>query len=256
MPSFPARLRRYRRLLATAMPIIMMGAEAAHADTIQTVGQGGTLTAASTWSDTAAGTTPPTVNGDGTTNPATGVVVNDISSNPSSTYIFDRTMSNPSGSYAGFTIKDGNQTPGENIGFLDSYVFTVSTAISNATLISLNLDTTLGLDDLSMRIYQYSSSNNYNVSTSQAPGGTLLVDSWSLSDNASSGNIVASTTLSQNGLAAGTYVLQVAGLETGTQSGTYQGSLNIDPVPLPAALPLIVSGLGLLGGLARRRRNV
>jgi hypothetical protein len=251
MPLFPAPLRRYSGLVA-ALPILM-GVQAAHADIIQTVGPGGTLSAASTWADTAAGQTPPAVNGTGTNNGTAPALVNNLLDNMSSTYTFGRTITNPNGSYTGFTINDANQGM-ENIGFLDSYVFTIPTAISNATVISLNLGTTLGLDDLTMRIYEYSSANNYLVSASGSVG-TLLVDPWSKSDNASSGDYVASSTIAPGGMAAGTYVLQVAGLETGGTSGTYQGSLNIEPVPLPATLPLLFAGLGLVGGLSRRKSS-
>ena len=46
-------------------------------------------------------------------------------------------------------------------------------------------------------------------------------------------------------LASGTYVLEVRGDVTGTGGGSYAGLIDLQPVPLPAALPLILSGLGL-----------
>jgi hypothetical protein len=54
-------------------------------------------------------------------------------------------------------------------------------------------------------------------------------------------------------LTGGPYVLEIQGDVTGTSGGTYTGSLNLNPVPLPAALPLLLSGLGLLGGTLRKR---
>jgi hypothetical protein len=53
-------------------------------------------------------------------------------------------------------------------------------------------------------------------------------------------------------LTAGTYDLQVRGT-TDTLGGSFSGVLNTAPVPLPAALPLLLSGFGLLGGMLRRR---
>lgn len=62
------------------------------------------------------------------------------------------------------------------------------------------------------------------------------------------------TVMNPTTLTAGEYVFEIRGEVTGSGGGTYSGSLNLNPVPLPAALPLLISGLGLLGGLVRKRR--
>jgi hypothetical protein len=54
---------------------------------------------------------------------------------------------------------------------------------------------------------------------------------------------------------AGNYILQIRG-EAANPSGSYGGTITFDVVPLPAALPLLLSGLmGWVGfgGLFRRR---
>jgi hypothetical protein len=56
-------------------------------------------------------------------------------------------------------------------------------------------------------------------------------------------------------LNAGTYDLQVRGT-TEALGGSYSGVMNLTPVPLPAAFPLLLSGLGMLRGLRRRRVGV
>jgi hypothetical protein len=60
-------------------------------------------------------------------------------------------------------------------------------------------------------------------------------------------------------LAAGTYVLEVRGsLLAGDgvpgSSGSYSGVLNLTPVPLPAGLPLLLSGVSMFGAWISRRR--
>lgn len=49
-------------------------------------------------------------------------------------------------------------------------------------------------------------------------------------------------------------LLDVAGIASGAGGGNYIGSPDLQPVPLPAALPLLLSGLGGLGVWGRRRR--
>jgi hypothetical protein len=54
--------------------------------------------------------------------------------------------------------------------------------------------------------------------------------------------------------ATGTYVLDIAATATGSQGGLYVGALNLQPVPLPAAVWFMLSGLAGLGMRARRRK--
>ena len=63
---------------------------------------------------------------------------------------------------------------------------------------------------------------------------------------------MAATTVS-----AGLYVLEVVGqLSNGATSGSYSGQLSVAPVPLPAALPFLLSGIAGLVGFLRRRTAV
>jgi hypothetical protein len=48
-------------------------------------------------------------------------------------------------------------------------------------------------------------------------------------------------------------VLEVRGDVTGTSGGSYAGTLNLQPVPLPAAAWLLISGFAGLVPLVRRR---
>lgn len=59
--------------------------------------------------------------------------------------------------------------------------------------------------------------------------------------------------LSVNNVAAGSYYWKLDGDAIGTHGGTYQFSLNTAPVPEPETYAMMLSGLGLLGFIGRRR---
>ena len=130
--------------------------------------------------------------------------------------------------------------------FYDDYVFTVASSTVDAASFLLN-ESTLAISDLQMRLY--STTGNTLPVLGDSPAG--LQANWSnpISTDGSQSNLA--TTM----LTAGTYVLEVRGDVTGATGGTYAGIIDLQPVPLPAALPLLLSGLGLLGGLARKRFN-
>jgi PEP-CTERM motif-containing protein len=130
--------------------------------------------------------------------------------------------------------------------FYDDYIFTVANSTVDAASFLLNEGSTLAISDLQMRLY--STTGNTLPVLGDSPDG--LEANWSnpISTNGSQSNLA--TTM----LNAGTYVLEVRGDVTGQDGGTYTGIIDLQPVPLPAALPLLLSGLGLLGGLARKRR--
>jgi hypothetical protein len=131
--------------------------------------------------------------------------------------------------------------------FYDDYIFTVANSTVDAASFLLNEGSTLAISDLQMRLY--STTRNTPPVLGDSPAG--LQANWSnpISTNGSQSNLA--TTM----LSAGTYVLEVRGDVTGQSGGSYTGIIDLQPVPLPAALPLLLSGLGLLGGLARKRRT-
>ena len=92
---------------------------------------------------------------------------------------------------------------------------------------------------------------NANVAYTGSPGPNVI-DAWSTNTN---NGTVDTTSLPITTLAAGEYVLQVAGLSS-TGGGTYSGQLRLSPVPLPPSILLLLSGVGVLGGFAVRKRQV
>src|ERR1700744_3734870 len=75
--------------------------------------------------------------------------------------------------------------------------------------------------------------------------GNTLIDAWT-NDMPAPG--ISTVTLGQTAFGPGTYDLQIRGDVLGPPpSGGYGGSVTFTPVPAPAALPLLLSGLALLG---------
>ena len=138
--------------------------------------------------------------------------------------------------------------------FQDTYKFSVAQAANGDALsVSLNLGTgasaTFDISNLQFRLYEVA---NSSVSPGQIgiPANSTLVVGWTGTPGPSTGNAIQANF---SNIQAGTYFLDVAGTADGSSGGGYVGQLNLAPVPLPAALPLLLSGLGLFGGLWRRR---
>jgi hypothetical protein len=132
--------------------------------------------------------------------------------------------------------------------FQDDYAFTTSGATVQSVVIGLPTYGGIGLDDLQARII-YAAGNG--APTLGAPAGGTLVDSWqSVSGSAGLYNITMPT-----GIAGGSYILQIRG-EAASGGGSYGGALSFTAVPLPAAMPLLLSSIAGIGVFARRRRLV
>lgn len=142
------------------------------------------------------------------------------------------------------TVIPGSTNP-PGYGFYDDYIFTISGAAASSVTSTIDLGSLLKISDLQERIYSLSGNA---VPTLDAPNGTVF---QSVSTPIGSFGTVA--VISNLVLNPGTYVLEVRGNAVGALGGSYSGTLNMSAVPLPAALPLLLSGLGLLGGVFRRR---
>jgi hypothetical protein len=241
---------RFTFSMASAL-ILALAAGTAEADTLISILPGGTLLPGQSWVSTGPGQTPTTATGTGINNGG-GVQVNNLTGAGAGSFLFSQTFTAPNGSFAA-----PDQINGNSYGFVTSYVFDVPPAMANAFVFSLNLSSGVGIENLSARLYEYSANGVTNLTlgtTGALADGSM--GNWSLSVNSDGSNPVASTTVPGTHLSGGgEFVLEIAGLETGTQNGTLSGQLVVTPVPLPAALPLLLSSLGGLGLWGRRRRR-
>jgi hypothetical protein len=132
-------------------------------------------------------------------------------------------------------------------GFLDDYVFDVSGGTVAALIWAPNSGTS-EIGNLQARLYSIDAGGTTNpFPTIGNPNGTVLQAVTQGSDESSALTIYDSV------LAPGRYSLQIGGNVTGSSGGRYSGSIQFSPTPtpLPGALPLLLSGVGLLMVLKR-----
>lgn len=140
--------------------------------------------------------------------------------------------------------------------FYTDFVFTVAPNSFDSLTSSINLGTALAVNGLQARLYDYVVGSTQNLTLpSFHPTGTIL-DSWSTAVNLAPGLTASTAVIQPTTLSAGTYVLEIRAASVGTSGGSYSGTLNLTPVPLPAALPLLLSSLGGFGLFARRRKLI
>ncbi len=213
----------------------------AHADIVTPVATGNPLVSPLTSTASSTVTTPQTETGDGSNDGVGPVLVSDVSSNSAGSYTFSHTVAANTSSFGSINNQAYN--------FVDSYVIDIPYAQLDAYAFSLNLTSTVSMSNLSARLYSYSA-NAFTVGGTGPVNGSVY-GTWSQSVN---GGTVDSTLLSASTPAAGEYVLQIIGLENGTASGTYNGTLDVTPVPLPASFPLFLVGLVGLGVMRLRAK--
>jgi hypothetical protein len=154
----------------------------------------------------------------------------------------------------GFGSKQTVNFSTTSYGFYDDYVITIGAGQVDSITSTITIGSSSGIAGLSVRLYDYTANGGIApLLTAPAPGTAF--DAWSTTIPVAPGATATYSVLPSTTLAAGTYVIEVRGTASGASGGAYSGTLNVTPVPVPAALPLLLSGFGLVGALGRRRRR-
>ena len=165
-------------------------------------------------------------------------------------YNYVDSFSNPtaSGKIAGSNIY-GGATYGNlgSAGFIDDYFFQISPASADAVSATIS-NGTFAVTNLFATLYTLSANPGGLVLTQ--PAGTVYYGT--ITDNGPATLVQINPVT----LAAGSYVLQISGTASGPSGGSYTGTLNLSPVPLPPSFPLFLAGLlGFAGLILPRTRN-
>lgn len=165
-------------------------------------------------------------------------------------YNYGDSFSSPggSGSVAGSDIYGGPSYGNlGSAGFIDDYYFKIAPAKADAISATIS-DGDFAVGNLFATLYTLSANPDGLVLTQ--PVGTVYYGEITDSGPATLIQINDVT------LDAGSYVLQISGTASGPSGGSYTGTLNLSPVPLPPSFPLLLTGLlGFAGLILPRSRN-
>ena len=181
------------------------------------------------------------------TTTSTGTANSGITSNLATPGTF--TYADSFGAGVGSTLVAGKPD-----GFFDDYIFTVSGTSADSVTSTINLGNFLQISGLQVSLFSLVPNQSVPLFGSKLPAGSRELDAWSSAISSGGNTLGTVAVIPPTTLAAGTYALEIRGTVTGSVGGSYSGQLNLAPVPLPAALPLLLSGFAGLGTLARKRR--
>jgi hypothetical protein len=133
--------------------------------------------------------------------------------------------------------------------FADHFTFTVTGTTPmnfDAIVSSISRSADTGLDFTGLSLYRVGG----GTGTGGTAGDTLVTSGTSLQ----SGNVDV-WTLSSDNLAAGNYYMLVSGNLVSNTAASFGGAVMMAPVPEPETYGMMLAGLGVLGFLARRRKQ-